>query len=130
MGRAPHRDPRGFTYGIFFKAAEAHPGSAIALHFDEFYALHPEYKPKLLPLLFPRSTQKSPPKTPASTVQSLPRRRAKSSRMNSGTRGGGWEEKKQPPRRQEPPRILCAKDDSLDAALKRREVEDSVQPRR
>ena len=101
------------------------------LHLDEFYALHPEYKPQVAPAAVPASTRKSPPKTPASTVRSLPPRRAKSSRISSGTRGGrmGRESNRQGAKSRQG--FLCAVNDSLDAALKRREVAtDAVQPRR
>jgi phosphatidylglycerol:prolipoprotein diacylglycerol transferase len=34
--------PAAVAYGIYFKAAEAHPESALALNLDEFYRTHPE----------------------------------------------------------------------------------------
>src|SRR5882724_5820741 len=34
--------PAAVTYAIYFKAAEAHPESAMAIDLDEFYRLHPE----------------------------------------------------------------------------------------
>jgi hypothetical protein len=34
--------PAAITYGVYFKAAEAHPESALAVNLDEFYRLHPE----------------------------------------------------------------------------------------
>jgi phosphatidylglycerol---prolipoprotein diacylglyceryl transferase len=34
--------PAAVAYGIYFKAAEAHPESALALNLDEFYRAHPE----------------------------------------------------------------------------------------
>jgi phosphatidylglycerol:prolipoprotein diacylglycerol transferase len=37
--------PAAVTYGIYFKAAQAHPESALALNLDEFYKLHPEAAP-------------------------------------------------------------------------------------
>ena len=37
--------PAAIAYMVYFKAAEAHPDSALALNLDEFYALHPEQKP-------------------------------------------------------------------------------------
>ena len=37
--------PAAVTYGIFFKAAQAHPDSAMAVNLEEFYKLHPEALP-------------------------------------------------------------------------------------
>jgi phosphatidylglycerol:prolipoprotein diacylglycerol transferase len=37
--------PAALTYGVYFKAAEAHPASALALDLDEFYRAHPEAVP-------------------------------------------------------------------------------------
>jgi hypothetical protein len=37
--------PAAVTYGIYFKAAQAHPESALALNLEEFYKLHPEQAP-------------------------------------------------------------------------------------
>ncbi|MET0593699.1 MAG: prolipoprotein diacylglyceryl transferase [Polyangiaceae bacterium] len=37
--------PAAIAYGIYFKAAEAHPSSALALDLDEFYRAHPEASP-------------------------------------------------------------------------------------
>ena len=37
--------PAAIAYMVYFKAAEAHPDSALALNLDEFYAAHPEQKP-------------------------------------------------------------------------------------
>jgi phosphatidylglycerol:prolipoprotein diacylglycerol transferase len=37
--------PAAVAYGIYFKAAQAHPESALALNLDEFYKLHPEAVP-------------------------------------------------------------------------------------
>jgi len=34
--------PAALAYGVYFKAAEAHPASALALDLDEFYRAHPE----------------------------------------------------------------------------------------
>jgi phosphatidylglycerol:prolipoprotein diacylglycerol transferase len=34
--------PAAVAYGIYFKAAEVHPESAMAVQLDEFYAAHPE----------------------------------------------------------------------------------------
>jgi hypothetical protein len=34
--------PAAVTYAVYFKAAEAHPESALAVNLDEFYRLHPE----------------------------------------------------------------------------------------
>jgi phosphatidylglycerol:prolipoprotein diacylglycerol transferase len=34
--------PAAIAYGIYFKAAEAHPASALAIDLDEFYQTHPE----------------------------------------------------------------------------------------
>jgi phosphatidylglycerol:prolipoprotein diacylglycerol transferase len=34
--------PAAIAYGVYFKAAEMHPESAMALHLEEFYAAHPE----------------------------------------------------------------------------------------
>ena len=45
--------PAAVTYGVFFRAAETHPGGAMELHLDEFYALHPEYKPQVAPAVAP-----------------------------------------------------------------------------
>jgi phosphatidylglycerol---prolipoprotein diacylglyceryl transferase len=38
--------PAAVAYLVFFKAAEAHPASAMAIDLTEFYALHPEARPK------------------------------------------------------------------------------------
>jgi phosphatidylglycerol:prolipoprotein diacylglycerol transferase len=37
--------PAAVAYGIYFKAAQAHPESAMALNLEEFYKLHPEAAP-------------------------------------------------------------------------------------
>jgi len=37
--------PAAIAYMVYFKAAEAHPDSALALNLDEFYAAHPEQRP-------------------------------------------------------------------------------------
>ncbi len=37
--------PAAIAYMVYFKAAEAHPESALALNLDEFYAVHPEQRP-------------------------------------------------------------------------------------
>jgi phosphatidylglycerol:prolipoprotein diacylglycerol transferase len=34
--------PAALAYGVYFKAAEAHPASALAVDLDEFYRAHPE----------------------------------------------------------------------------------------
>jgi phosphatidylglycerol---prolipoprotein diacylglyceryl transferase len=34
--------PAAMAYGVYFKAAEAHPESALALNLEEFYSAHPE----------------------------------------------------------------------------------------
>ena len=34
--------PAAIAYGVFFKAAEAHPASALAIDLSEFHRLHPE----------------------------------------------------------------------------------------
>jgi phosphatidylglycerol:prolipoprotein diacylglycerol transferase len=34
--------PAAMAYGVYFKAAEAHPESALAVNLDEFYRAHPE----------------------------------------------------------------------------------------
>ncbi|HMJ56157.1 MAG TPA: prolipoprotein diacylglyceryl transferase [Polyangiaceae bacterium] len=34
--------PAAMAYGVYFKAAEAHPESALALNLDEFYRAHPD----------------------------------------------------------------------------------------
>ena len=38
--------PAAVAYCVYFKAAEVHPESALALNLDEFYAAHPEQKPR------------------------------------------------------------------------------------
>jgi phosphatidylglycerol---prolipoprotein diacylglyceryl transferase len=37
--------PAAVAYGIYFKAAQTHPESALALNLEEFYKLHPEAMP-------------------------------------------------------------------------------------
>lgn len=37
--------PAAMAYGVYFKAAQAHPESALALNLDEFYRAHPEAAP-------------------------------------------------------------------------------------
>jgi phosphatidylglycerol:prolipoprotein diacylglycerol transferase len=37
--------PAAVAYGIYFKAAQAHPADAMALNLEEFYKLHPEAVP-------------------------------------------------------------------------------------
>jgi phosphatidylglycerol:prolipoprotein diacylglycerol transferase len=37
--------PAAIAYAIYFKAAEAHPESALALNLEPFYAAHPEQAP-------------------------------------------------------------------------------------
>jgi phosphatidylglycerol:prolipoprotein diacylglycerol transferase len=37
--------PAAIAYMVYFKAAEAHPESALAIDLNEFYAAHPEQKP-------------------------------------------------------------------------------------
>jgi phosphatidylglycerol:prolipoprotein diacylglycerol transferase len=37
--------PAALAYGVYFKAAEAHPASALALDLEEFYRAHPEAAP-------------------------------------------------------------------------------------
>jgi len=37
--------PAAMAYGVYFKAAEAHPESALAVNLDEFYREHPEAAP-------------------------------------------------------------------------------------
>jgi len=37
--------PAAMAYAVYFKAAEAHPESALALNLDEFYRTHPEALP-------------------------------------------------------------------------------------
>jgi hypothetical protein len=41
--------PAAIAYGIYFKAAQAHPESAMALNLEEFYKLHPEAVPGAAP---------------------------------------------------------------------------------
>jgi phosphatidylglycerol:prolipoprotein diacylglycerol transferase len=37
--------PAAMAYGVYFKAAQAHPESALVLNLDEFYLAHPEAAP-------------------------------------------------------------------------------------
>jgi phosphatidylglycerol:prolipoprotein diacylglycerol transferase len=41
--------PAAIAYMVYFKAAEAHPESALAINLDDFYAAHPEQKPGAKP---------------------------------------------------------------------------------
>ncbi|HKQ71494.1 MAG TPA: prolipoprotein diacylglyceryl transferase family protein [Polyangiaceae bacterium] len=38
--------PAAAAYAVYFKAAEAHPESALAIHLEDFYKEHPEARPK------------------------------------------------------------------------------------
>jgi phosphatidylglycerol:prolipoprotein diacylglycerol transferase len=42
--------PAAVTYGVYFKAAEAHPEDAMELRLDAFYEAHPEQKPGAKPV--------------------------------------------------------------------------------
>ncbi len=70
--------PAAMAYGVYFKAAEAHPESALAVNLDEFYREHPEVaaaeKGGDEDVAVPAAASTSPPKsTPRGDTSAAPK---------------------------------------------------------